>query len=57
MGLDFSTDDFDANTPFEIPVFEDMYGDTAIDAAMGLAESGAWSLRLRKKKSQDGSES
>ena len=50
QGLPKATEYFEANEPFEIPVFEDMYGNTAIDEAMGLAEDGSWKISFKKKK-------
>ena len=49
-GLSYSTPFFEKGEPFEIPIFEDMYGNTAIDNALGLAEGKGWTLSFKRKK-------
>ena len=51
-GLSYDSDYFDADTPFEIPITEDMYGNTAIDVAMGIVEGPGWNLFKKKKKDE-----
>lgn len=47
-GLPRAIAGFGANTPFELPIIEDMEGNTPIDVAMGLAESTKWKFKFGK---------
>ena len=49
LGLPKSTEFFDSDKPFEIPIIEDMEGNTAIDVAMGIAEGSGWKISFNKK--------
>ena len=48
-GLPYANDDFEANTPFEVPILEDWYGMTPIETALAQPQDGEFGFfELRK---------